>query len=79
MIIWRAVEEHLDHKKELFSRVWENEVLPLRMWNKDPAEDDTYFRNELIMAAGPQEMGEVLIKRSPWTLPLKLLRRIRIL
>jgi hypothetical protein len=72
------VEDHLDHKKDIFSRVWENEFLPLRMWNKDPTGADLFFRNELI-TAGTQEVGEVLIKRSPWTPLLKLLRRIRIL
>jgi hypothetical protein len=72
------VEEHLDHKKDIFSRVWENEFLPLRMWNKDPTGADLFFRNELITAS-TQEVGEVLIKRSPWTPLLKLLRRIRIL
>ncbi len=74
-----CVEEHLDHKKDLFSRVWENEDLPLRMWRKDPTGYDKFFRNELIISAGDQEVGEVLLKRRWWTPLLKLLRRIRIL
>jgi hypothetical protein len=81
LIGYRAinVEEHLDHKRELFSKVWENEFLPLRMWNKDPAGPDTYFRNELIETADPHLLRGVLIKRSPWYPILRLLRRIRIL
>jgi hypothetical protein len=73
------VEEHLDHKTDIFSRIWEKEDLPLRMWDKDPAEDDDkYFRNELIMTAVPQKVGEVLIPRRIWTPLFKLLRKIRI-
>ena len=75
----RRVEEHLDHKKDIFSRIWEKEDLPLMMWDKDSAEDDDkYFRNELIMIAGPREVGEVLIPRRLWTPLFKLLRKIRI-
>lgn len=73
------VEEHLDHKKDIFSRIWEKEDLPLMMWDKDPAEDDyKYFRNELIMTPGSQEVGPVLIPRRIWTPFFKLLRKIRI-
>ena len=74
-----CVEEHLDHKNGLFSRVWEIEDLPLRMWRKDPTGDDEYYRNELLISAGDQEVGEVLLKRRWWTPLLKMLRRIRIL
>jgi hypothetical protein len=69
------VEVHLEHKKELFSRVWENEFLPLKMWKKEP--NDVFFRNELIMPANPL-VGDILVKRSPLTLLFKLLRRVRI-
>jgi hypothetical protein len=73
------VDKYLDHKKELFSRIWENEDLPLQYWFKDPdQEDNKHFRNELITRAREEE-DDVVLPRPFWVLFFRLLRNLRIL
>ena len=73
------VDKHLDHKKELFSNIWENKDLPLQYWYKDPdQEENKYFRNELLSPA-KEEVDDVLLPRSFLVLFFRLLRKLRIL
>ena len=70
------VEEHLDHKNELFSMVWEREDLPMQMWKKYPPDFDEFFRDEVLITGDKLDEGDI---EWSWWLPILIwLRKVRI-